>query len=398
VGDRALSAIWGADVIKTGSLDDVVGADRASRPVGHARGAVLWARHVVSGMVMVLIAAATVVGAAQPAAAASPTSAARWTQRFPSVSPSARAYTSTAYDSDRKRVVVVGGLSVPGTVAETWEWDGRNWTQRHPVTSPPARIGASMAYDAATHRMVLFGGFSPDNVVLSDTWEWNGTNWTELHPATSPPARHYAAVAYDANRREVVVFGGDGGGSPSVLLNDTWVWNGRNWAPRTSATAPSPRSLAAMTFDAATGRIVLFGGYNGESGFGDTWEWSGHVWRERSPVHSPSPRYQHSMVYDANLRMVVVFGGDDNPPVVTLGDTWVWNGRDWARLSTPISPGPRGQASAAYDQARHQLVLFGGDADAGADLGDTWTLSLMHGPDGHGRHHECDQHRGHRRR
>lgn len=370
-------------MVEIGSPEEtpaVVRTDTVARLVGRRRGAMLHARHVVGGVILALIAAGCVPA---PGTRSGP-EAADWTQRFPSVAPSARAYTSTAYDSDRKRVVVVGGLSVPGTSAETWEWDGRNWTQRHPVISPPARIGASMAYDAAIHRMVLFGGFSPDNVVLSDTWEYDGTNWTELHPATSPPARHYAAVAYDAYRQQVVVFGGDGGGSPSLLLNDTWVWNGTTWAQRNSAASPAPRSLAAMSFDAATGRVVLFGGYNGESGFGDTWEWSGESWTEVFPVNSPPPRYQHLMVDDPDRGLVVVFGGDDNPPLVTLGDTWVWNGRNWAQLVAPISPRPRAQAGGAYDQACHDLVLFGGDASAGEDLGDTWTLSLTHWPDYYG--------------
>ena len=371
----------GADVIEIGSLEGtaaVVRADLVVRPVGRRCGAILRARHVVGGVMIALIAAGCV---APPAAHPGPVSGV-WTQRFPSVAPSARSYTSTAYDSDRKRVVVVGGTSLgdlflPGSVAETWEWDGSNWTQRHPVTSPPARLGASMAYDAATHRMVLFGGFTPDNVVLSDTWEWDGTNWTEIHPATSPPARRNAAVAYDANRREVVVFGGNDGGSPELLLSDTWVWNGTNWAQRYSAAAPAPRSAAAMTFDAATGRILLFGGYNGESGYSDTWEWSGAAWTQRFPVNSPSGRYQHVMVYDPDQRLVVAFGGNDNPPVVTLGDTWVWNGRNWSQLTPPTSPGPRGEPGADYDQARHELLLFGGDgAGGGDDLGDTWSLRL----------------------
>ena len=41
-----------------------------------------------------------------------------------------------------------------------------------------------------------------DNGAFSrnDTWSWNGTEWAQLNPATSPPARTNHAMAYDSTR------------------------------------------------------------------------------------------------------------------------------------------------------------------------------------------------------
>ena len=50
----------------------------------------------------------------------------------------------------------------------------------------------------------------------------------ERFPATSPSARGGSAMAYDAARGRVVLFGGaDVDGTP---LGDTWTWDGTTWA------------------------------------------------------------------------------------------------------------------------------------------------------------------------
>jgi hypothetical protein len=90
---------------------------------------------------------------------------------------------------------------------------GPAWTKLDPAASPPARGDASMAYDPATRTMLLFSGFS-DQIgsagYLDDTWSWNGTTWTQLFPAASPPARTGAPMAYDAATGTVLLFGGFG--------------------------------------------------------------------------------------------------------------------------------------------------------------------------------------------
>jgi len=59
----------------------------------------------------------------------------------------------------------------------TWTWDGSAWT-RMPGTMPSARNGQALAYDEARDRVVLFGGFSAGGD-LADLWEWDGTSWEQ---------------------------------------------------------------------------------------------------------------------------------------------------------------------------------------------------------------------------
>ena len=87
----------------------------------------------------------------------------------------------------------------------------------------PARVSAAMAYDAASNQVVLFGGAVPASTgsALDDTWVWNGTSWSQRILATRPPGRTQAAMAYDAATHKLVLFGGvDTDGTP---YNDTCV-------------------------------------------------------------------------------------------------------------------------------------------------------------------------------
>jgi hypothetical protein len=92
-------------------------------------------------------------------------------------------------------------------------------------------------------------------------------------------------MTYDAARGEVVLFGGccDNG-----YFNDTWTWGGANWTQRHPATSPSIRVDAGMTYDAARAEPILFGGGGGvgQPYLGDTWTWDGNRWRIPLAAHS----------------------------------------------------------------------------------------------------------------
>ena len=82
--------------------------------------------------------------------------------------------------------------------------------------------------------------------------------------AVEPPARMDAQMAYDAASKKIVLFGGDGG---DRMYADTWVYDcaTRQWEQRTPAVVPPPRAGAAVLHLPKSGKILLAGGYT--SGF-----------------------------------------------------------------------------------------------------------------------------------
>jgi hypothetical protein len=160
-----------------------------------------------------------------------------------------------------------------GSDDSTWTWNGTTWTQ-FPLTGshPSGRTGEVMDYDATTGTVVLFGGFTTaKRPWATDTWTWTAAGWTQQHPAAHPTAREDEVMSYDAATGTEVLFGGYA--STGKDVSDTWTWDGTTWTKQTAAAHPSARKDAAMAYDAATGTEVLFGGLAGGKYPADTWTW-----------------------------------------------------------------------------------------------------------------------------
>jgi len=141
-------------------------------------------------------------------------------------------------------------------------------------------------------------------------------------------------------------------------------------APATAAfaqaTPPAVYSVGAA-YDTDRGRLVVFGGYIGRY-IGDTWEWDGSAWKLATTT-GPLPRNSPALAYDEARHQVVMFGGDTRD-TGALGDTWVYDGTSWRQVATS-GPPPRSTHQMVYDARRQRIVLFGGSAGEHM-LGDTW--------------------------
>ena len=175
-------------------------------------------------------------------------------------------------------------------------------------------------------------------------------------------------MAYDEHRQNVVLFGGFGSGGE---LNDTWTWDGSTWTQLQPRVVPPGRNAASLAYDARDHQTVLFGGCCQNSpyqAFNDTWTWDGRSWTEQVPDVSPSGRVGAALSYDDALHEIVLFGGANASP---FNDTWLWDGHRWNEARSRTSPGIRSAASLAYDPSLKSTVLFGGDTN-GIDNADTW--------------------------
>ena len=135
-----------------------------------------------------------------------------------------------------------------------------------------------LAYDSARKRIVLFGGYN--GRAIQDTWEYDGKNWAKINPTNQPSARCCAAFAYDATRKRTVIFGGFPG-----YLQETWEYDGKNWTQMKPKNSPSGRyDFDHMVYDQRRRRMVLFGGLRPfRQQLSDTWEYT------MSPVLTGSP-------------------------------------------------------------------------------------------------------------
>ena len=71
-----------------------------------------------------------------------------------------------------------------------------------------------------------------------------------------------------------------------------------------------------MVYDSAFGKIVMFGGYTGDSMYGETyfndlWAWDGNAWEEiTDDTTALRARKNFYMAYHPNSGKVLVYGGE----------------------------------------------------------------------------------------
>ncbi len=102
-----------------------------------------------------------------------------WTQKSPQTSPPPRVAHAMAYDGAHNQTVLYGGMFssvnyVP--LNDTWVWDGVNWNKSLSQANPPAGAGGAMAYHSTRGQILLSLWTAPGTV--TDTWTWNGPGIT----------------------------------------------------------------------------------------------------------------------------------------------------------------------------------------------------------------------------
>jgi hypothetical protein len=187
-----------------------------------------------------------------------------------------------AYDSIRHVVVLFGGDDA------IWEWDGASQLWAGPVrptVRPSARSYAAMAYDTDRKRVIVMGGTIKSTGEQTDeTWEWDGTSWYgPFTPASRPSARERHAAAYDSSRHELVLFGGRYGQTgntelwqrdssptrrPALQLTASWANSGITAA---NVTGMRVRALCGGTAGAGSAGADLYGWNVGSKGNVEGW-------------------------------------------------------------------------------------------------------------------------------
>ncbi len=304
-----------------------------------------------------------------------------WIQLTPTGGPPAARFRHAAvYDSVNNRMVIWGGDSTFGSLpdlTDVWVLTNANgldkatglpatpnWSQLFPIGGPPTsgvsfpgREVSTAVYDSITNRMIVFGGAACDPCTAkNDVWVLTNANglggtpeWLELFPTGGPPApRMEHSAIYDSAGNRMVIFGGH------ATLSDTWVLANASGIDRGTGTP----TTSVWTQLAATGTL-------------------------------PSPRTFHAAAYDAATNRMVVFGGAPIGPGPCLNDVWLLDNANgagaptsaWSQiLPTGTAPSPRfvSYHYQLYDGASNTMLVFGGES-CGVGLNDSWVLTEANG-------------------
>ncbi len=252
---------------------------------------------------------------------------------------------------------------------------------------PGRRSRHCLVYDRSAKAAVLFGGIIWHPVLgtyHSDTWELHGRQWIEILPSETPLARHRGAMVYLANRKQSLLFGGQARPWPPPWrpwkdflkdlliprivrrwlghLGDTWLYCDGQWQQiGTVGAAPSPRCGHCMAYDEQAGVAVLFGGTSPyDKPLGDTWIFDGTHWERVSGKGPPARRYA-ALAYDPDLKGCLLHGGSkDDDGRYAFGDAWLFRKGVWERLGDDFVTDRRDDHGLAYHWGIRRLVMLEG--------------------------------------
>ena len=294
--------------------------------------------------------------------------------------------------------------SDPSWIHLTPQSYGATWTPSTAVgTAPSPRNQVTSQYDAANDRLIISGGnnygaLQNDVWVLADATSPAPT-WTQLAPQGAvPPIRQGHVSGYDPATNRLVIHGGWPG------LADTWVLtnsNGVGGAPQWTAlpSASRDRTGASAAYDAASNRLIVFGGldvdyYTTQGWYNDVWVLvdangvGNPQWQQLQPTGTPpAPRYYAGTAYDPTSNRLILVGGAGQSGY--LGDVWVLTnanglGGTPAWISYPaVGPEGRSGQHLAYDPATKRAVMVAGSvASAPALTRTVWVLENADGTTG----------------
>jgi len=199
----------------------------------------------------------------------------RWTNMNPASHPAARYRAGMVYDSASDRVILFGGDGGGSRLSDTWAYDynSNTWSQRYPSVSPSARSDLGIAYDEELDRTVVFGG-TPGFGMLGDTWAYDyvSNTWTNMDPTSGPRARIGTGMAYDSESHRILLFGGECCAFEPVGETWSYDWYDNTWENLNPYWNPGVLSRSSFVYDSRADLLVLFGGFDRYGHFyGDTW-------------------------------------------------------------------------------------------------------------------------------
>ena len=303
---------------------------------------------------------------------------AQWAQANPATSPGPRAAAGMATDAAGNLILFggdTGGFPSPAT-NQTWRYDDTTWTQLSPTTSPTPKLGITLVYDTNRGVFVSYGSLNTSifgGASVDQTWEFNGTTWTQVTPTTTPGGLGGYGACFDSLRNKLVLYGGLPDNFFPIDSNQTWEYDGTNWALITTTGSPGPLENPAMCFHAGLGQTILFGGIDVQIGGNDTtWAYDGTNWTALPVTGSKPPvRTGARMVYDPFRGVCVLTGGSDPTNGQPIVDTWEFDGAAWTQVPSVTSG--RSLAMLAFLPGRRQVVEFGGfNPLTFSYFGDTW--------------------------
>lgn len=259
------------------------------------------------------------------------------------------------------------------SVDSTLPFEEPAWKKITPANGPAAREDHTWTVDADGRFAYLFGG-RDGGKDFGDLWRYDLENdtWKKLSPGGRKPAPRFGHSAVWADGYGVVVFAGQRGVD---FFGDLWAFDpdkGR-WQELPANGAAPKRRYGSCMIVGRDGRLWISHGFTFAGRFDDTraYNLKNQRWASIAPDgRRPGERCLHDCFRNASGELVL-YGGQDNG-AAALGDLWVTRSDgSWKR-----EPDPRAKARRlpAVTEAGAYAYVFGGAGQDNKALDDFWRV------------------------
>src|SRR5262245_53947895 len=251
--------------------------------------------------------------------------------------PSGRFGASAGVDPVGGKVWVFGGRDQydPAVYSDLWSMNlsTNQWGLASAGNPPIPRTEALGVFDSAHRRFIVHGGryTNPNPVALGDTWVYDVVAGSWSSPAAGSYGLRYGEVGiYDPVRDRVLAFGGrdvPGVKETSVHVLPLGETIG-SWSVLATSGAPpdwSDEETLAAAYDPESDRMLVMGGVSATA----LWalNLAGTPTWEQLALNGPLPPLRHgtALAYDAATHRLLSFGGAQSAPArpgSDPGDVW----------------------------------------------------------------------------
>lgn len=209
------------------------------------------------------------------------TQRATWMEVPAAGAPEPRVGHAAAYDSESGVVVVFGGAKLANAtnrtgsnLGDTWAWlpETREWRAMSPPELPPARSFHAMAYDPRLDLVVMWGGDTTEGGIADrEVWgyDYDADAWQRLTDGFDMAAPWYHQMAYVPEMERIVVVGGwvkvvrdlgEGVTATNVgPTDDVWALDAGEPSIERLTPTPEPTSQVGMAVVPGQG-VAVYGG------------------------------------------------------------------------------------------------------------------------------------------
>ncbi len=237
-----------------------------------------------------------------------------------------------------------------GPTELTWEFGGAGWSLVNTTGQVPATLSPGLVYDAKDHFVLLYGGrlmatSATVAPVTNQTWSYLSGTWTNISNVSTPApfAVDFPNLVYDAADEYVVLYDEVGilGSNGSETIQTTWSFESGLWKDLTASAGTPPAFFGGMAYDAADRYVVYFGGETlADELTNATFTFVAGAWTNATAAVSGalSGRIDYGITYDDATGQVLLYGGLDQ----LYAASWsAWSTETWAYLVRELDAPPR---------------------------------------------------------